>query len=96
MTAAKIVLNDFQRGKIPYYVRPPGSDDYKVSRLLLWLLIGSCRTFLQWQYKDFMHIGFSLQLSCLFNNQNLYIYILAAKQSCQTEEGSHRADNFYS
>lgn len=35
MTAAKIVLNDFQRGKIPYYVRPPGSDDYKVSRLLL-------------------------------------------------------------
>ena len=30
-TAAKIILNDFQRGKIPYYVRPPGSDDYVVS-----------------------------------------------------------------
>ena len=30
-TAAKIILNDFQRGKIPYYVRPPGSDDCVVS-----------------------------------------------------------------
>ena len=25
-TAAKMVLNDFQRGKIPYFVRPPGSE----------------------------------------------------------------------
>jgi len=27
-TVAKMVLNDWQRGKIPYFVRPPGSDDY--------------------------------------------------------------------
>lgn len=30
-TVAKMVLNDWQRGKIPYFVRPPGSEDYKVS-----------------------------------------------------------------
>ncbi|XP_067932331.1 uncharacterized protein [Watersipora subatra] len=32
-TAAKIVLNDFQRGKIPYFLKPPGSEDYKSPRL---------------------------------------------------------------
>lgn len=26
-TVAKMVLNDFQRGKLPYYTRPPGCDD---------------------------------------------------------------------
>jgi len=26
-TAAKIILNDFQRGKLPYFVRPPGSTE---------------------------------------------------------------------
>uniref|UniRef100_A0A7E4VBH1 Nucleolar GTP-binding protein 2 n=1 Tax=Panagrellus redivivus TaxID=6233 RepID=A0A7E4VBH1_PANRE len=26
-TVAKMVLNDFQRGKLPYYMRPPGCDD---------------------------------------------------------------------
>lgn len=26
-TSAKMILNDFQRGKIPYFVRPPGSED---------------------------------------------------------------------
>ena len=25
-TVAKMVLNDFQRGKIPYFVKPPGMD----------------------------------------------------------------------
>lgn len=25
-TAAKMVLNDFQRGKIPYFVQPPASE----------------------------------------------------------------------
>lgn len=25
-TMAKMVLNDWQRGKIPYFVRPPGSE----------------------------------------------------------------------
>ena len=25
-SAAKMVLNDFQRGKLPYYVRPPGCE----------------------------------------------------------------------
>ncbi|XP_074641988.1 uncharacterized protein LOC141899522 [Tubulanus polymorphus] len=28
-TMAKMVLNDWQRGKIPYYVRPPDSEGYK-------------------------------------------------------------------
>lgn len=26
-TSAKMILNDFQRGKIPYFVRPPGSEN---------------------------------------------------------------------
>jgi nuclear GTP-binding protein len=26
-SAAKMVLNDFQRGKLPYYVKPPGCDN---------------------------------------------------------------------
>lgn len=26
-TVAKMVLNDFQRGKIPYFVKPPGADE---------------------------------------------------------------------
>ena len=26
-SAAKMVLNDFQRGKLPYYVKPPGSKE---------------------------------------------------------------------
>ncbi len=25
-TVAKMVLNDFQRGKLPYYVKPEGAD----------------------------------------------------------------------
>lgn len=26
-TVAKMILNDFQRGKLPYFVRPPGCDE---------------------------------------------------------------------
>ncbi|KAK6188147.1 hypothetical protein SNE40_004394 [Patella caerulea] len=28
-TVAKMILNDWQRGKIPYFVRPPGSEDFQ-------------------------------------------------------------------
>lgn len=28
-TVAKMVLNDFQRGKLPYYAMPPGCDNEK-------------------------------------------------------------------
>jgi nuclear GTP-binding protein len=28
-TVAKMILNDFQRGNLPYYVRPPGADESK-------------------------------------------------------------------
>ncbi|CAH1772586.1 unnamed protein product [Owenia fusiformis] len=31
-TVAKMVLNDWQRGKIPYYVRPPDSEETKEER----------------------------------------------------------------
>lgn len=30
-TAAKMILNDFQRGSIPYFVRPPGSEEQETS-----------------------------------------------------------------
>ncbi len=26
-SSAKMVLNDFQRGKLPYYMKPPGCDE---------------------------------------------------------------------
>jgi len=29
-SVAKMVLNDFQRGKLPYYVLPPGCDKEKI------------------------------------------------------------------
>ena len=31
-TVAKMVLNDFQRGKLPYYARPPGCDDEEIQK----------------------------------------------------------------
>jgi nuclear GTP-binding protein len=32
-TIAKMVLNDFQRGRLPYYSRPPGCDDEEIKKL---------------------------------------------------------------
>ena len=32
-TIAKMVLNDFQRGRLPYYARPPGCDDEEIKKL---------------------------------------------------------------
>uniref|UniRef100_A0AC34G213 Uncharacterized protein n=1 Tax=Panagrolaimus sp. ES5 TaxID=591445 RepID=A0AC34G213_9BILA len=31
-TIAKMVLNDFQRGRLPYYARPPGCDDEEIKK----------------------------------------------------------------
>jgi len=31
-TVAKMILNDFQRGKLPYYARPPGCDDEEIKK----------------------------------------------------------------
>jgi len=31
-TVAKMVLNDFQRGRLPFYTRPPGCDDEEVKK----------------------------------------------------------------
>lgn len=31
-TAAKMILNDWQRGAIPYFVRPPGSEDQETQK----------------------------------------------------------------
>ena len=49
-TVAKMVLNDWQRGKIPFFVKPPGCD---VSNATSWLVsTGFCDLWAPIQYKN--------------------------------------------
>jgi nuclear GTP-binding protein len=44
-TVAKMVLNDWQRGKIPYFVKPPTQEDYQVRNHTNFLALQCLRSF---------------------------------------------------